>query len=358
MRTRRSTKRRPLSVRPVPPQGGPVRGPDEGSRLLIVNADDYGLTSKTSETIVRLHDGGLVTSTSALVLAPAFAATAHLIAGHPTLGVGVHLSLVGPDPAVCESSEIPTLLNRRGQLARSWHFLLHRLLSGRVDLDDVRREFTAQVEVALAHGLEPTHVDSHQHLHLWPGISTVAVEVARTFGIPAMRCPESRSYKTERVPVSVMARNLRRQITAAGLATTDRFAGLDESGKAVADCFDRVLDQAPTTITSFEFGVHPGADGDAERQRYPWRNRCADEAVGLARPGLADALRAQGWRPGTFADLAQVPSRIPVLRPTLVASGLIVPSAVMAPAVAPLLTASTAPRTVGTVPPAASAGGR
>ena len=273
------------------------------NRLLIVNADDYGLSVSTSHTIVELHEVGVVTSTSALVLAPGFAPTARLIAGHPTLGVGVHLCLVGPDPAVLSAREIPTLVGRRGQLAPSWHRLLPRLLAGRVDPADVERELTAQVQLALDHGLRPTHLDSHQHLHLWPGISTASVNVARRFGIQAVRCPESRSWKTERPPVSVMSTLLRRELAAAGLVTTERFAGLDESGKAVADRFDRVMSRVPATVTSFEFGVHPSVDGDLERARYRWRHRGSDEAAGLARMGLRDRLQAAGWHLGTFAHL-------------------------------------------------------
>ncbi len=276
------------------------------NRLLIVNADDYGLSVSTSHTIVELHEVGVVTSTSALVLAPGFAPTARLIAGHPTLGVGVHLCLVGPDPAVLSAREIPTLVGRRGQLAPSWHRLLPRLLAGRVDPADVERELTAQVEVALAHGLRPTHVDSHQHLHLWPGLSTATINVARRFAIPAVRCPESRSWKSERPPVSVMSTLLRRDLAAAGLATTERFAGLDESGKAVAHRFDRTMSRVPANVTSFEFGVHPSVDGDPERARYRWRHQGTDEAAGLSRWGLRAQLEAAGWRLGTFADLTAV----------------------------------------------------
>lgn len=279
------------------------------NRLLIVNADDYGLSVATSHMIVELHEIGVVTSTSALVLAPGFAPTARLIADHPSLGVGVHLCLVGPDPAVLSAREIPTLVGRRGALALSWHRLLPRLLAGRVDPADVERELAAQVEVALAHGLRPTHLDSHEHLHLWPGISTATVNVARRFAIPAVRCPESRSWKTERPPVSVMSALLRRELAAAGLATTERFAGLDESGRAVAHRFDQVVGKVPDTVTSFEFGVHPSVDGDPERARYRWRHRGTDEAAGLSRWGLRARLRADGWHLGTFADLVadQVP---------------------------------------------------
>jgi chitin disaccharide deacetylase len=295
------------------------RQPDEtAKRLLIVNADDYGLTAQTSTAIVGLHDRGVVTSTSALVLAPAFEPAAHLIAGHPTLGVGVHLCLVGPDPALTPAKDIPTLVDRRGRLALSWHRLLPRLLAGKIDPADVDRELSAQVEWALACGLDPTHLDSHQHLHLWPGISTVVVGLARRYGIPAVRCPQSRSLKTERMPVNVMAGRLRAEIAGAGLVTTERFAGLDESGKAVATRFDRVVSRVPAAVASFEFGVHPSYDDDPDRSRYPWRHRGSDEVAGLRRPGLRGQLEAAGWQLGTFADLV-TPTSLAVA-PTLAAA--------------------------------------
>ncbi len=282
---------------------GPLAADSNGRRLLIVNADDFGLTVRTSETILRLHHDGIVTSTSALVLAPGFEPTSHFLADHPTLGTGVHLCLIGIDPALSPAREISSLVNRRGALARSWHFLLPRLLAGRIDLDDVRRELSAQIEMVIAHGIKPMHLDSHQHLHLWPGISTVVIELAKQYGIPAIRCPESRSYKTERPPVTVMSHRLRKEIAAAGLLTTDRFAGLDESGKAVAATFDRVIDRVPAGVDSFEFGVHPNAGTDPDRVRYAWGHRGREEAVGLSRPHLAATLVAKGWRFGNFSAL-------------------------------------------------------
>ncbi|HEX7094516.1 MAG TPA: ChbG/HpnK family deacetylase, partial [Acidimicrobiales bacterium] len=85
-------------------------------RLLIVNADDYGLTAAVSAGILRAHRNGIVTSTSVLALAPGFRQSAAWLLDEPSLGVGAHLALVGEDPPLLSAREIPTLVDRRGRL--------------------------------------------------------------------------------------------------------------------------------------------------------------------------------------------------------------------------------------------------
>ena len=114
-------------------------------RLLIVNADDYGLTEGVSQAILEAAERGIVTSTSVLAVAPAFEAAAPALASS-ALGVGAHLALVGEDPPLLSAQEVPTLVDRSGAFSRSWRQLLPKVAAGRVDLADVRRELTAQVE--------------------------------------------------------------------------------------------------------------------------------------------------------------------------------------------------------------------
>ena len=94
----------------------PVRTAEPGTRLLIVSADDYGLTDKVSRAILKAHRGGIVTSTSVLALAPAFDASVRWLGEVPRLGVGAHLAAVGEDPPLLSAAEIPTLVDRRGRL--------------------------------------------------------------------------------------------------------------------------------------------------------------------------------------------------------------------------------------------------
>ena len=84
------------------------------SRLLIVNADDFGLTPGVSAGILEAHRNGIVTSTSVLAVAPAFEETAPALrrAAHESgIGVGVHLAAVGEDPPLLPRSRVASLVD-------------------------------------------------------------------------------------------------------------------------------------------------------------------------------------------------------------------------------------------------------
>jgi predicted glycoside hydrolase/deacetylase ChbG (UPF0249 family) len=164
-----------------------------GPRLLIVNADDFGLTEGVCRAIVRAHREGIVTSTSVLAVAPAFASGASMLDDVPALGVGVHLAAVGEDPPLLSAREIPTLVDRQGQFLYSWRQFLPRLALRRIDPDDIEREFSAQGEAVRASvGADRiTHLDTHQHLHLWPRVASIVCSLARRWNVPAIRSTRS-----------------------------------------------------------------------------------------------------------------------------------------------------------------------
>jgi predicted glycoside hydrolase/deacetylase ChbG (UPF0249 family) len=103
-------------------------------RLLVVNADDFGLADGVNAGIIEAHADGIVTSTSMMVLRPAAVDAAELALPHPDLSVGLHFED-----------------------------------DGSADLDDpvqAARAFREQLERFRALvGRDPTHVDSHHHVH-------------------------------------------------------------------------------------------------------------------------------------------------------------------------------------------------
>jgi predicted glycoside hydrolase/deacetylase ChbG (UPF0249 family) len=62
-------------------------------KILIVNADDFGLSAGVNAGIIRAHEHGIVTSASLMVRWPAAAAAAALTRSHPRLSVGLHVDL-------------------------------------------------------------------------------------------------------------------------------------------------------------------------------------------------------------------------------------------------------------------------
>jgi predicted glycoside hydrolase/deacetylase ChbG (UPF0249 family) len=277
--------------------------------LLIVNADDYGLTEAVSAGILRASRQGVVTSTSVLAVAPGFAGTGKWLADEEGLGVGVHLAVVGEDPPLLSASEVPTLVDRRGRFAISWKVFLRKCVAGRVDPDDVRRELAAQVEAVAALGVTVDHLDSHQHLHLWPIMRPVVIDLARTHGIPAIRVPRSHRRSPVSVVVNRLAGRLAAAARAAGLRFPEDASGVDEAGRLDQPKLVAALDGfAARGAASAELGTHPGEGDDPERHRYEWDYTWKDELAVLLAPESRRAVEERGFTLGTYGDLARLPA--------------------------------------------------
>jgi predicted glycoside hydrolase/deacetylase ChbG (UPF0249 family) len=274
------------------------------SPLLIVNADDYGLTEGISFGILRAHREGIVTSTSALAIGPAYPKVAKLLVDHAELGVGVHLAAVGEDPPLLSRSEVPTLFDKRGRLIETWSAFLVRSALRRVDPDDVTREFTAQLEMVKELGLAITHLDAHQHLHLWPPISKIVLDLACRFAIPAVRVPRLRKWSLTGLGVTVLGRRLAIRAARAGLGFPVDAVGIECAGQLDAARLRQVLARlAAHGADTVELTVHPGEPEDPDRVRYGWGYRWPDELSALLGDTARRAVAEYGFTLGTYADL-------------------------------------------------------
>jgi predicted glycoside hydrolase/deacetylase ChbG (UPF0249 family) len=278
----------------------------DASPLLIVNADDFGLTPAVSRAILDAHHRGVVTSTSLLTLAPGFDKTAAWLADAPGLGTGAHLALVGEDPPLLTAREIPTLVDRRGALAMSWRQFLPRAAAGRIDPDDLRRELGAQIHRIHDAGLTIDHLDTHQNLHLWPSVRQVVMELGELHDVRVIRVTRS----SARSPVGAVVRRLAKQLEAqcdhGGWAYARASTGLDEAGNLhTAAMINALFRLARTGAPSAELATHPGEAGDADLVRYRWDYHWADELAALTSPAVRQAIDELGFRLGTFGDLAR-----------------------------------------------------
>ena len=274
------------------------------SPLLIVNADDYGLTEGISHGILRGHREGIVTSTSVLAIGPAYPKVAHLLADHPGLGVGVHLAVVGEDPPLLSRAEVPTLFDRRGRLYETFGPFLLRCAAGRIDADDVTREFTAQLQMVQELGVPISHLDAHQHLHLWPSICRVVLDLARRFQIPAVRVPRLRALTVTGAGVTVLGRLLALRAARAGLRFPEDAVGIECAGKLDPVTLHRVLGRlAASGADTIELTVHPGEQDDPDRARYQWGYQWDRELETLIAPPAREVVASYGFTLGTYADL-------------------------------------------------------
>ncbi|HET8954227.1 MAG TPA: ChbG/HpnK family deacetylase [Solirubrobacterales bacterium] len=137
-----------------------------GDRFLIVNADDLGLSAAVNAGIFAAHDGGVVTSASLMVRQGAAPAAAEEAAAHPGLAIGLHVDL-------------GEWVYERGEWTQAY---LH---CDTDDADAVEAECRAQLERFRALlGRDPTHLDSHQHVHESEPVRGVAEALAAELGRP------------------------------------------------------------------------------------------------------------------------------------------------------------------------------
>ncbi len=289
------------------------RGEAAGTRRAVIfNADDFGLCAEVNQGIARAHDQGVVTSASLLATGDAFAEAVEMAGARPDLDLGVHLALTQLRPAL-PPEEVPSLVEEDGRFAPTWSAFAARYLTGRVNRREIEAEWRAQIARVKNEGLPISHLDSHQHLHLLPGLLPIAARLAAEFGIRAMRYPNQRSRQpVERAGGSAARRwaegaalrgacrmaagMLRRN----GLVTPDGFRGFAEAGAWDATALARTVSTIEPGVT--EIGCHPGID-DAIAGRFPWGYHWERELAALTSDELAAALRISGAETTTYREL-------------------------------------------------------
>lgn len=157
------------------------------SGQLVIIADDYGLSPGVNKGIEYLHKRAKLTSTSLLVNMPWAREAIQHAKVQDGLSVGIHLNLTTGQP-IKPSKTVASLVNSRGNFYSTSEFWW-RLATGRVRLAEVKAELCAQIEVCIAQGLHPTHLDSHLNFHAIPPLRQLAVQLAEQFDIQAIRNP-------------------------------------------------------------------------------------------------------------------------------------------------------------------------
>lgn len=281
---------------------------DQRRPILIVNADDFGMTDGVSTGILRAHRDGVVTSTSALVVGSAFERHASSLRDSG-LSVGAHLALVGEDPPLLSAREIPSLLDRSGRFPLTWQAFVRRGVAGVLDPDDLRRELTAQLDRLRGVGIEPTHLDSHQNLHLWPEVATVLLSLAEARRIGAIRLCRAGRWNATGLGVRALSSALARRAARSGIAFPEASTNLDDATIGGRSHLVAVIDRmAARRVRSAEIVTHLGEEPDSQRARYRSRFDWPAELQAVCEPAVRRAIEAGGFRLGSFADLATAPS--------------------------------------------------
>lgn len=156
-------------------------------KKLVVNADDFGLTEGINRGIVDGFNSGIITSASLIATMPAFRHAVELTKENAELDIGVHLSLTTGKPC-SENSKLAPIM-RRGEFIRSYGHVIKSVYANEIQLEDIKDEMSAQIRKVQETGLNITHVDSHQHIHMVPRLLKLLLALMNEHQIPFVRVP-------------------------------------------------------------------------------------------------------------------------------------------------------------------------
>ena len=270
-------------------------------KKLIVNADDLGLTPGVNRGVLRAFQDGIVTSASLLVTGSAFDDAVALARQKPELDVGLHLTLV-EEQAILGREVLPTLVDESGRLPRTSGEFLRRALLARISWDEVESEIAAQIARFQNTGLRLSHLDSHQHLHMFPPVFQIVRRLTRGMDNVWIRNPAGPWRKSPDVRMGRWVQRLGLNLTCVsaqallGLRVPqmpDGMYGFEVGGCLTRSALEQILRKIPDGL--YELICHPGEDDADTRRRYGhWGYRWAEELEALTAPETRMVLKEQG----------------------------------------------------------------
>lgn len=239
------------------------------ARLLILNADDFGMCHSINEATIHSLREGLASSCTLMVPCPWGLHAIRYLQEHPDIPFGVHLTAICEHPTyrwkpITSPEKVPSLVGEEGYF-HGLDFIDEFIRQ--VDLDEIETEFRAQIEIVLAAGLKPTHLDSHCHVHTRrEAIFDRVLKMALQYGLAV------------RAHTEPVIERLRRE----GLACNDHDVldsyHIDSPHLTKGDklyCYQQLLRELPPGLS--EWAIHPGMESEELRaMEATWEVRKAD----------------------------------------------------------------------------------
>ena len=292
-------------------------------RRLIINADDFGLTSGVNRAIVEAHDRGVVTSATLMANGRAFDEAVALARSRPRFGVGCHIVLVDGAPML-DTTQVRSLLDSDGggKAAGNSRFregiskFAALALLGRLDEDEIEAEATAQIVKLQSSGIAVTHLDSHKHTHMFPQVFKPLLRAARACGVRAVRNPFERIRGsqlaarpglwrrwTEAGILRSLANRFRAAVRQAGMVTPDGTFAIVATGALDDRLLRMMVENIPDGV--WELVCHPGYnDADLRGIRTRLRESREQELRILTSPATRELLAANGVEVVSYRDFA------------------------------------------------------
>lgn len=275
--------------------------PDSGHRRLIVNADDFGRSASVNQAVIRAHREGVLTTASLMVNEPAFEDAVALAHEHPTLGVGLHLTLLRGHSAL-PTTQIPGLVNSQSEFTANPVVAGCRYFFQRRLREPLEREIHAQFRKFRTTGLPLDHVNGHLHLHLHPTVFRILMAGTGRLGLKRLRltfdplrlnlCLASGRWAFRLLHAAIfhpLSARARPALARLKIRHTDAVFGLLQNGRVDETFLTRLLPRLPA--------------GDSELYSHPSLDEFRNEFDALISPRVREQVKQLGIELIRYQDL-------------------------------------------------------
>lgn len=281
-------------------------GPND--KLIIVHADDVGMSHSVNLATTEALKHGMVTSASIMVPCPWFPEIAAYAREHPEVDFGLHLTLTSEWKyyrwrPVAPIDKVPGLLDAEGYMWRS-----ERDTAKNATPQEIETELRAQIERAMQFGIKPTHLDTHMGtLYTRRDYFAVYTKLGQEYGIPVMvmrPTPEAIAYG--KMTGSPITEEVLQQVEKDGFAMLD-YLVTGVNGKDFAErkkAYHELLRNLKPGVTMLI--VHLGMDNDELKSvTGSWRQRHAD-FLSFTDPETKKLMAELGIRTTTWRELGRL----------------------------------------------------
>jgi hopanoid biosynthesis associated protein HpnK len=270
-------------------------------RRLIVNADDFGLSSSVNAAVIHAHRNGILTTASLMVNEAGFDEAVKLARENPKLGIGLHLTLLMGRSAL-PPERIPGLVNQHGEFSNNPVGVGMNYFFKRSLCEQLRAEIHAQFEKFHATGLPLDHVNGHLHLHLHPTVFRILIEDAEKLGIKRMRLTRDCLARSRRMTsgywfyrlshaaiFELLSKRARKKLRQCGIKHSQITFGLLQNARVDEEYVLKLLPELPP--------------GDSELYSHPSLGEFKHEFDALVSPRVKDLVKKLGIELIRYQDL-------------------------------------------------------
>ena len=267
-------------------------------KRLIVNADDFGYSDEVNKGIIESHLNGIVTSTSIIVNMPGFKSAVKLAKANPSLDTGIHLNLTEGTPLSQSTLAV------KGKFSGSYlNFILNKYPD-----EEIEAELEAQILKLREAGIKISHIDGHQHIHLFPKVFKIIVNLAKKHKIKFVRIPDEKillnkillgsildGQLIKNLVLSVLSLNKKKILKDNGLKTTDNFYGILNANQSTFTKLASVIKNIENGTS--ELICHPGNENYNN-----YLNRIREKKI-LTHPTTKELIKSSNIKLTNFKSL-------------------------------------------------------